>query len=286
MILAGSDKKALPMYLLGKKLQKEFGFSFELAYSDGHPDLNMAWLTPYKASRVATNVIIDNKNSSSNPQKIALKPLLSEDATDLGQTLKWSAPWISKNELAEQTAQNFSKELIKSTVNEVNNVKTISDNNFVFPPLVAPPALTEIKVSTKSSIQPKEQNRLANKDYQQKTPNSQDHNFAPYKRNKSLISSVKISPVRLKNVAIGSSRMIASNKSLNYIYVEVANNKDFDRLKSNLNTVNVLRNKNERLLAQIGVYSNTNIGVRLKNLKLQELRAQGFVTVTYNAEIA
>ena len=52
-ILASTNSKALPMYLLGKKIQQEFGYSFELAYSDGHPDLNLAWLPTHSSGPIA-----------------------------------------------------------------------------------------------------------------------------------------------------------------------------------------------------------------------------------------
>ena len=92
-ILADSAKKALPMYLLGKRIQKEFGYSFELAYSDGHPDLNMAWLTPFSKVNVAKT----NQTPVSNESKtIISKPILSSNASDLGKAIAWRAPWTTQ----------------------------------------------------------------------------------------------------------------------------------------------------------------------------------------------
>lgn len=255
-ILVGSNTKALPMYLLGKKIQEEFGFSFELSYSNGHPDLDMAWLTPFKSNQIAYNSDRNKKPISQKSKVPVYQPVISENAVDLGNTLSRTAPWLSQDKLTTNTTNNFTKKFINDTDQRKNDSKTAFQKVNKLPPLVAPPAITEIKASNSRNIQ----NRL--------------------------ISSVKITPVRLENVAIASSKLIATNKSLNYLYVEIADNNDLDKIKANGKAVNILRNKNNKLLARVGIYSNTNVGNRLKAKKLEELEANGFNVVAYDAAVA
>ena len=325
-ILAGSNTKALPMYLLGKKIQEEFGFGFELAYSDGHPDLNMAWLAPIKSNQVAKKPGLDTKDFSQKSQVASIKPVFSESALDLGKTLSWSAPWTSAKKLSTVTNKIVESRNATSRPNKVT--AKIFKSDYKFPPLIAPPSIVESKLangqttplmntSNKLStlissvkITPvKSRNATSRPNKATAKIFKSDYKFPPLiappsivesklangqttplmntsNKLSTLISSVKITPVKLKNVAIGSSSMIALNKSLNYVYVEIASDKDLNRLENNIKSVNILRNSNNKLLARVGIFANTSIGNRLKEAKLQELDAKGFNVIAYNAKIA
>jgi len=257
-ILASTNSKALPMYLLGKKIQKEFGYSFELAYSDGHPDLNLAWLPAHTRPIAKVNSV--QKSKVNKPLiKPAFKPVYSTNASDLGNSLSWTASWKSNK---KETAQNpvtteFSPRFEDTRKLLPSPKHTVSYN---FPPLSAPPEVNTV-------------NR-----------NLTAHNNLT--KRESLISAVKISPVHLKNLKIVNSNLIATNKRLNYVYVEVANNTDIDKLIETNSNVKVLRNEGSKLLARVGIFANTRVGNRLRDTKLDQLKAEGFKAVAYNANVA
>jgi len=48
-VLASENAQALPVYQQGRLLQAKLGVAFQLAYSDGHPDLNLAWMSAVHA---------------------------------------------------------------------------------------------------------------------------------------------------------------------------------------------------------------------------------------------
>ena len=275
-ILADSAKKALPMYLLGKRIQKEFGYSFELAYSDGHPDLNMAWLTPFRNVNVAK---INQTPVSNESKTIISKPILSSNASDLGKAIAWRAPWTKTNKPFSPrfASTNFNKPSSKNTV----TIEPTTEVAKTFPKLTPPPLVKKsdeysfksiaFAIDKTSSEATTKNNRVLPKIKIEKTSN--------------LLARVNISPVHLNNNRIGSSNLVATNKKLNYVYVEVANNHDIDKLNKRFGAV-VLRGKNDKLLARVGVYSNSKLGRRLRETKINQLRSEGFTAVAFNAKFA
>lgn len=50
-VLVAETRRAMSAYALGRQLQERLGFTFQLAYSEGHPDLNMAWMAGLDSNR-------------------------------------------------------------------------------------------------------------------------------------------------------------------------------------------------------------------------------------------
>lgn len=96
-VLVAETARALPAYQLGRKLQSQLGFIFELAYSEGHPDLNLAWLSSINGS-IAKAPKVDNPNQVKKQipkvsSKIQTK-VVAGTAEDL-QGLSFSSPFMA-----------------------------------------------------------------------------------------------------------------------------------------------------------------------------------------------
>ena len=293
-ILAASSKNALPMYFLGRKIQEEFGYSFELAYSDGHPDLNLAWLAPHSPRLFALK-----KQSLKVAQSVntLVTPTLSSNASDLGDPLSWSVPSNLNKKIPSKTIANrlqpVEVEEVKQPIAnrlqpvEVEEVKqptvfAIQHVSSNFPRLISPPP---VNLSNKNKLASKLVGELNSNSFESSKSTFRPSILAGLPKKKNLIAAVGISPVHLKNIHIGSSNLIAINKRLNYVYVEVANSSDIDKLNNSSGPVNVLRRNNNMLLARVGIYSNTKIGNRLKETKLSQLQSAGFNIIANNASI-
>ena len=100
-VLVAETARALPAYNLGRKLQDQLDVVFELAYSDNHPDLNLAWLSKINGDIASTPKINGqevNKTHANVAHQSNLEPVLNNsikkvDSTnnpdDLG-VLAWS----------------------------------------------------------------------------------------------------------------------------------------------------------------------------------------------------
>jgi len=104
-VLVAETVNALPVYKRGKALQAKLGYGFELAYSEGHPDLNLAWmgaLSPDVASGGKPSLLPQAAAtaSASIPKPKAEPPKLGK-ASDLGR-LTMTAPWMPGPLLSEQ----------------------------------------------------------------------------------------------------------------------------------------------------------------------------------------
>ena len=91
----------------------------------------------------------------------------------------------------------------------------------------------------------------------------------------SLVKPVAIKSVHLDNVLIGSTNFIAVNPSVNYLYVNVNSADDYNKIAGFKHAPTLMRNKHNQLIAKVGVYTNSRVGVRLRNKKLSEIKAAG-----------
>lgn len=90
-VLVAEEANALPAYLLGKKIQNVLGYSFQLSYSDGHPDLNLAWLGAIN-QKYAKAPSKEIKPFFSTKVLEPKKVVFSNKASDLS-TISITAPW-------------------------------------------------------------------------------------------------------------------------------------------------------------------------------------------------
>ena len=76
-ILVSQTEKALTAYNLGKSLQNKFNLTFNLAYSNGHPDLNLAWMDSLSSS-IASNYTSPQLPKNSISQDKLISSVLSK----------------------------------------------------------------------------------------------------------------------------------------------------------------------------------------------------------------
>jgi hypothetical protein len=101
-VLVSEMPQALPAYQKGRDLQAKLGVDFQLAYSDGHPDLNLAWMAAVNTDLASA------PRPLSTEKTVAVKPQATPKpgmANDLGLFVA-KAPWLSPAETAtQQTSQ-------------------------------------------------------------------------------------------------------------------------------------------------------------------------------------
>jgi hypothetical protein len=247
VVLVSDFKRASSAYELGKNIQKDFGFAFQLSYSKNHPDLNMAWLKGFNSENANVGTLDNVKsNNESIPPVKQPKVVYSEDAKDLG-ILNIKSSWVDRYN---------SKKSVPFNVNPVEFTKR--------------PALQPLPSLTLSSRYEK----LNNTQVKQVSASNQDIHSS--KKKVSLISPVAIKPVNLGNIYISPAKYLASNASINYVYVNIASNSDFAKIAKLHKNPTIVRNTNNQLVAKIGVYTNTNLGIRLRDNKISELKSSGF----------
>ena len=107
-VLVAETVQALPVYKRGKALQEKFGYGFELAYSEGHPDLNLAWmgaLSPDVASLKKPSLLPPAAATTVSASIPKAKPRVEApklgEASDLG-LLTISASWLIGPSVSEQ----------------------------------------------------------------------------------------------------------------------------------------------------------------------------------------
>ena len=105
------------------------------------------------------------------------------------------------------------------------------------------------------------------------------------KQTSSLINTVAIRPSHIGNLPIYSSRFAAINSELAYVYVEVKNESDASNVKQ-IKGVYGLQVRDGKLLARVGVYTESKLGKRLLNQQLEQLEQKGWsveLALNYNS---
>jgi hypothetical protein len=296
-VLVSDFKKAAPAYKLGKQIQNKFGYAFQLSYSNNHPDLNMAWLRNIGSLQAKKTDVKPATSATSTSIPKVIKTVYSEDAKDLGSSLR------AKSSFGDVEHDKF-----------VSN-RVVVDPQIATRPTAPPPLDTISANSSKSSWQAKESfiqlrrgtstlNRVGNpsqlaarptppppvnsiplissdinKGIQREKSSSpliDNKSFAYSSHRQSLVKPVAIKSVHLDNVLIGSTNFIAINPSVNYLYVNINSADDYNKLAGFKNAPpTLMRNKNNQLIAKVGVYTNSRVGVSLRNKKLLEIKAAG-----------
>ena len=105
------------------------------------------------------------------------------------------------------------------------------------------------------------------------------------KQTSSLISTVAIRPSHIGNLPIYNSRFTAINSELAYVYVEVKNESDASNVKQ-IKGVYGLQVRDGKLLARVGVYTESKLGKRLLSQQLEQLEQKGWsveLALNYNS---
>ena len=113
-VLVAETARALPAYQLGRKLQSQLGFIFELAYSDGHPDLDLAWLSSINGN--VANAPKDHNLNQVEKQTLKSSPkiqtkVVAGTAKDL-QGIGFSSPFMAD----QSTSTSRSVEIVDSYI--------------------------------------------------------------------------------------------------------------------------------------------------------------------------
>ena len=94
-------------------------------------------------------------------------------------------------------------------------------------------------------------------------------------KSNSLVNAVAIKPVHFDSVPVVSSRYMATNKDLAYVYVKIRDKSQIASLQ-NVRTSPVVHYHRGEMLARVGVYRDTKVGHRLQRSQLQQLSRDGF----------
>jgi hypothetical protein len=124
-VLVSQTEKALTAYNLGKSLQDKFNLTFNLAYSNGHPDLNLAWMDSISTS-IASNYTSPQLPKNSTSQDKLISSALSKTSklnkqTYIDKTISEVISKKPKEALSTISVSKNSEEVYHSS-NIVNNV--------------------------------------------------------------------------------------------------------------------------------------------------------------------
>ena len=313
-VLVSDFKKAAPAYKLGKQIQNKFGYAFQLSYSNNHPDLNMAWLRNIGSLQAKKTDVKPATTATSTFVPKAISTVYSEDAKDLGSTLQAKKPFVDLEPKDLSLNKNDNEVLVSGnhTVNSKPNAPLLNLKPDKF---VSSKVVTSKVVSSKVVVDSQKEsfihlrrgisisNRVANpsrtiarptspppvssislissetnKSLQREksiSPQIDKETLAYSSHRHSLVKPVAIKSVHLDNVLIGSTNFIAVNPSVNYVYVNVNSADDYNKIAGFKHAPTLMRNKHNQLIAKVGVYTNSRVGVSLRNKKLLEIKAAG-----------
>jgi len=302
-VLVAETSQALPAYQRGKALQAKFGYGFELAYSEGHPDLNLAWmgvLNPDVASLAKPSLrpIAPAILSASIPKANVELPKLGK-ASDLG-ILTMTASWLSEPWLAKQASpqpvpsQPISgrrpsrlepgspgQAIAQSVSSAIAEQITPSAITPFAPPLPTArrQSMHEILAELRSMSAGAKSNAGPALPMDQ-PPTSPVVAVGPPIVNQvnlaspSLIQAVAIRPTQLGTIPVLGTRFMAVNQELAYMFVKVKTADDLEAVRQ-VAPVSVIYESNGQLLAQIGVFPNTKAGDRLREVQSFKLQNSG-----------
>jgi hypothetical protein len=287
-VLVRETAQALPAYERGKQLQEIFGYGFELAYSDGHPDLNLAWMGALNPDLAAQPKPAVQPVAVVKPPKPVEAPRPGE-AKDLG-LLSLVAPWrpepaapkpagqatrpvseppaaplavvppsIAKTEPTEPVQQRVAAEPSNSSRTRSTSRTSLRDVLSELRRMKASPA------SVASAAPPATKPVMAAAPFQQQQPAVA----------RSLVQAVAIRPTHLGDTPIVSSRFMAVNQDLAYLFVKVRNPDDLIAVRK-VAPVTVVHDRNGELLARVGVYTQSRTGERMRDQQLRTLQQSGY----------
>lgn len=267
-VLVSETPHALPAYRKGRELQAKLNVEFQLAYSDNHPDLNLAWM-----ASVNSDVATAPKPVTYQKPVAILPPAPSKPGTakDLG-LLVFRAPWL------DAPASVAAAPLENQEQVAFNPVPPAAEPQESQTPDLQRPALSVALEQTIEPLAAAKTNTLSLRETlaelramggQTARPATTTVRPAP------LVQAVAIRPSSLGDVPLVSNRFMAVNQDLAYVYVKVKTGADVAAVKR-VSPVAVVHDREGQLLARVGVYTNSRIGDRLRKNQIQQLQQLGY----------
>lgn len=326
-VFVTESTRALPAYELGRQLQAKLGVTFELAYSKGHPDQNLAWMRLLNGDVATAPKIVDPFDKSSERQtvstlisKLPVQPQTPGTAEDL-QGLTIQSPWLASSQPSPQSQTKLVSDPLPKPVKAMSSLQA----NLALQPLppiqelnakiaTAPQPIESKRSSVIKSVDVAEQAQHSKSDKVKSSPSSIHDSLAELasmrvslaksrsaetaiqqtsiagklqssdqifdtnvqsSRSKSLVKAVAIQPTSLGNIPLVNSRFMGTNKSLAYVYVKLDNTNQINALKK-VSNIAMAHLRDGKLLARVGIYTNSRVGQRLQKTQLQKLSQAGF----------
>ena len=326
-VFVTESPRALPAYELGRQLQTKLGVTFELAYSKGHPDQDLAWMGPNNGDVATAPKIVDPFAKSNERQtastlisKSPVQPQLPGTAEDL-QGLTIQSPWLASSQPSPLSQTKLVSDPSPKPVKEMSSLHA----NLALQPLppiqelnakiaTAPQPIEPKRSSVIKSVDVAEQAQHSKSDKVKSSPSSihdslielasmrvslaksrsagtaiQQTSIAgklqsydqifdtnvQSSRSKSLVKAVAIQPTGLGNIPLVSSRFMGTNKSLAYVYVKLDDTNQINALKK-VSNIAMAHHRDGKLLARVGIYTNSRVGQRLQKTQIQKLSQAGF----------
>ena len=326
-VFVTESTRALPAYELGRQLQAKLGITFELAYSKGHPDQNLAWMRLLNGDVATAPKIVDPFAKSSERQtvstlisKLPVQPQTPGTAEDL-QGLTIQSPWLASSQPSPQSQTKFVSDPLPKSVKPLSSLQA----DFALQPLppiqqpnakiaLAPQPIESKRSSVIKSVDVVEQAQHSKSDKVKPSPSSIHDSLAELasmrvslaksrsaetaiqqtsiagklqssdqildtnvqsSRSKSLVKAVAIQPTSLGNIPLVNSRFMGTNKSLAYVYVKLDNTNQINALKK-VSNIAMAHLRDGKLLARVGIYTNSRVGQLLQKTQLQKLSQAGF----------
>lgn len=279
-VLVTETSRALPAYQKGRDLQARLGVTFQLAYSDNHPDLDLAWMAPMQPD---TARVIQPRPATHQAQPVATKtpePPRPGRANDLG-LLEVKASWlnaanppstIASAAPAEAAATRPTPQLAKA----VAMAPAASVSSAAQPQRTAPAPAAERRASADvTKERPTPQLATTAASVSPAVPEMPVAQQPMVAGSASPIQAVAIRPAVVAQVPIIATRFMAVNQELAYVYVRVRDDAQLAAV-SKLAPIAMVHARNGEMLAQVGVFRSTRLGERLRDEQVAQLRRQGF----------
>ncbi|MEY2644966.1 MAG: hypothetical protein RLZZ611_1615 [Cyanobacteriota bacterium] len=323
-VLVAETRRAMSAYALGRQLQDRLGFTFQLAYSEGHPDLNMAWMAALDTNR---NHAAKPTPAGTTPAAQAAVPppkpkpapaVRRGTARDVG-LLAQTAPWLTTAEptpaapvapavpaaVPARSASVQQAAVIEPPPREASasaSPRREPERAAVPAPVPTRPVsraplastLTELRSMGRRDGQSDEVQAPATA-VASTTPPAADATSDQARASQpaaatslvpalsssgqlptaSLVQPVAIRAIALADVPVISGRSMAANQDLAYLYVKVRSHEELLAV-NRVAPVAVIHDRDGDLMARVGVFTNSRIGERLRNRRLQQLRNSGY----------
>ena len=281
--------QALPAYKKGKALQRRFGCTFELAYSVGHPDLNLVWMQSLAAD-LADPPWPTVQPLAALPLPIPVVVVRSGKAADLGPLSLFSASLAAQSldsvlqvnltlePQPESDRQPIPKQVSTLKVNAAIPALTINPAGLI----VALPAdrrssLSKVLAELRLMTNPVQTNNShAHITAQPVAPTLAVTTGLPQSwPARSLVRAVAIQPVDIGDIPIVSARYMATNRDLDYLFVKVSNRNDLLAVQK-VAPVTLAHPLDHQFLARVGVYTSSRTGRRMRDQQWQKLKEFGY----------
>ena len=186
-----------------------------------------------------------------------MAPWRSEPAAPVPSTVSSPQPTVAKADNSQPVQQPVSAEPAVASVTRATSGTSLRDVLAELRRMKASPA----SVATAAATATKPVTDLA----QQPKPAASS----------SLVQAVAIRPTHLGDTPIVSSRFMAVNQDLAYLFVKVRNPEDLIAVRK-VAPVMEVHDRNGELLARVGVYTQSRTGEQMRDQQLRSLQQSGY----------